>query len=111
MPPSLRLDKAWRRLCADEIEQLPGQLGVYEISDDREQITYIGYAGGHSAFGLRSALDSWQGREGARWFRVEVTMQYLTRHRELLMVFQADHGRLPELNDEDPAALGRLRLG
>ncbi len=34
-------------------------------------------------------------------------MQYLTRHRELLMLHQADHGRIPPENDPPPR-LGRL---
>ncbi len=113
MSSSIRLEKPWKPLDETEVDRLPGQLGVYQLADDREEIVRIGFAGGHSQFGLRGelaqCLQETIGR--SRLFRCEVTMQYLTRYQELLMVFLADHGRLPVENTERPSELGRLRLG
>ena len=109
---SIRLEKPWKPLNETEVDRLPGQLGVYQIADDHEEIVFIGFAGGHSQFGLRSELaQRLEAAEGANHlFRCQVTMQYLTRHQELLMIFLADHGRLPIENPEQPSSLGRLRL-
>lgn len=107
----LRLDKPWIELTAQAIAALPGQLGVYQVAAAGvERIVEIGYAGGHSRFGLRSELarqlEKRDGRELI--FRYEVTMQYMSRYQELLMLHLADHGELPPDNREDPARLGRL---
>lgn len=106
---SLRLEKPWLPLSDAAVEALPGQLGVYEIADPEGTTLFIGYAGGRSRFGLRSELAAeCERRRGAdARFRYEVHMQYLTRHRELLMLHQADHGRIPPENDVPPR-LGRL---
>ncbi len=106
---SIRLEKPWLPLSEEEVNALPGQLGVYEISDPAGATLFIGYAGGRSLFGLRSELSAeCQRRDGANArFRYEVNMQYLTRHLELLMLHQADHGRIPPENDPPPR-LGRL---
>lgn len=113
MSSSLRLEKPWRFLTPEEVELLPGQLGVFQLADDDGDIRFIGYAGGHSQFGLRSELERWikEPMPDVSRFRYEVTMQYLTRHEELLMVFIADHGRLPAENRESMRELGRLHLG
>lgn len=106
----LRLDKPWRPLTAEEAGRLPGQLGVYQIADAQGAILFIGQAGARSAFGLRSELQR-EARERAAGcqFRVEVNQQYRTRWFELLMVHQADHGRLPPDNAKNPPpGLGRL---
>lgn len=102
---SIRLEKPWRSLDAEAVADLRGQLGVYQLGDAGGNVLYIGYAGGRSRFGLRGELEACLGR--AERFRVEVNMSYLTRWRELLMAFEADHGRLPELNGS--ARLGRLQ--
>lgn len=102
---SIRLDKPWQPLEAEQVARLRGQLGVYQLADADGEIVFIGYAGGRSRFGLRGELESQLGR--AECFRVEVNMSYLTRYRELLMVFEADHGRLPARNTRPPR-LGRL---
>lgn len=94
------------------ISGLPGQLGVYQLSEPDGSIFYIGYAGGHSLFGLRSELQKWVEKRAGRpaRFRYEVNMQYTTRHRELLMIYVSDYGRLPAQNtDVDSKQLGRLR--
>ena len=110
---ALRMDKPWQPLDADTVAKLPGQLGIYQIADASGQVLYIGYAGGRSLFGLRGKLrdEVKQRRPGATQFRVEVNMQYLTRHVELLMVHRADHGALPRDNEvEGTPRLGRLSV-
>lgn len=106
---SIRLEKPWLPLTDEEVSALPGQLGVYEIANPEGATLFIGYAGGRSLFGLRSELSAeCERRRGAQArFRYEVHMQYLTRHRELLMLHQADHGCIPSENDAPPR-LGRL---
>lgn len=107
---SIRLDKPWRTLDEGSVEALPGQLGVYELADKAGTVVLIGYAGGHSLFGLRSELSSQLSArgEGSFLFRCEVTMQYMSRYQELLMLHFADHGELPRDNNDDVATLGRL---
>ena len=108
---TLRLHKPWQPLDGDTVGRLPGQLGVYQIAAPDGRILYIGYAGGRSRFGLRGELDrEWRARRPAdRRFRYEITAQYLTRYRELLMVHIADHGAAPVDNADDlPERLGRL---
>ncbi len=102
----IRLDKPW--LPLDAAADLPGQLGVFELADEAGRVQYIGCAGGRSRFGLRSEVPAAAQRvPEARRFRVEVTMAYLTRHRELLMAHGADQGALPPHN-EPISRLGRL---
>jgi hypothetical protein len=111
MSGSIRLDKPWLALDDAHVRGLGGQLGVYEIASVADDaVLRIGYAGGRSLFGLRGELDRErrQRGDGVARFRVEVTMAYLTRYRELLMLHMADHGSLPPENPEDPARLGRL---
>jgi hypothetical protein len=111
---SLRLEKKWTDLTQTAVRSLPGQLGVYQLAEPDAGIFYIGYAGGHSLFGLRSELQRWLDRRAgipAR-FRYEINMQYTTRHQELLMLYVADHGNLPvENTDVNIKQLGRLRPG
>jgi hypothetical protein len=108
---SIRMTKPWRQLDREAVYRLPGQLGVYELANASGEIVAVGYAGGRSLFGLRGVLEDvlCAPPDGATQFRVEVTMQYLTRYRELLMVHVADHGTLPLANQQDPpVGLGRL---
>ncbi len=93
----------------DEIDTLPAQLGVYEIGDADGHVVKIGYAGGRSTFGLRSALlEECSSASGDR-FRIEFTHGYLTRYEELLMLYAAEHGVAPTLNDRG-RAIGRLHI-
>lgn len=102
---STRITKPWRLLTKDEINGLPAQLGVYQLSSDASTVDFVGYAGAKSQFGLRGELSRWLGTD--RYFRIEITTAYMTRFRELLMIFEADHGYLPE-TDQIVPGLGRL---
>jgi hypothetical protein len=105
----IRLAKPWTPLAPEPIRALPGQLGVFELADGEARVLQIGYAGGRSLFGLRSAIDDARRQHrGAVSFRYEVTMQYLSRYQELLMLHKADHGTLPEGNAGERMTLGRL---
>ena len=103
---SIRLEKPWQPL--ETVAELPGQLGVFQLGNAGGEVLYIGYAGGKSQFGLRSAIaDALTHVEAAAGYRLEITTAYLTRYQELLMVHQADHGQLPQAN-EPVDRLGRL---
>ena len=105
----IRLDKPWVALTPEAVRALPGQLGVFELADGEGRVLHIGYAGGRTLFGLRSAVEEARRRHpAAQRFRVEVTMQYQSRWRELLMLHVADRGALPEGNRDEPVRLGRL---
>ena len=107
----IRLTKPWLPLTADRVQRLTGQLGVYQLADAAGTVVKIGFAGGRSLFGLRGELEQAMRAppHGATQFRVEVNQQYTTRHLELLMVHQADHGALPIVNQANPPArLGRM---
>jgi hypothetical protein len=105
----IRLAKPWTPLAPEAIRALPGQLGVFELADGEGRVLHIGYAGGRSLFGLRSAVDDARRQHrGAVSFRCEVNMQYLSRYQELLMLHKADHGALPEGNAGEKMTLGRL---
>jgi hypothetical protein len=107
---AIRMDKPWLDLDAPAVQGLSGQLGIYEIADGGGNVVYIGVVGGRSQYGLRGELQGELDRRGAGFrFRYEVNMQYSTRHRELLMVYAADHGALPPENAKSPPlGLGRM---
>ena len=108
---ALRLTKPWQALTAANAQALPGQLGVFELADASGCTVAFGFAGARALFRLRSELMEMAKTppHGATQFRVEVNQQYQTRFRELLMVYQADHGHLPPVNAENPPInLGRL---
>jgi hypothetical protein len=110
---SLEIKRSWRPLDVSRVSALPAQLGVFEIADATGLVLFVGCAGGRSPFGLRGALvaEAQRPRPGAAQFRYEVTMQYSTRWRELLMGYVAHSGNLPRDNrvrGEHPHRLGRL---
>ncbi|HUS98117.1 MAG TPA: hypothetical protein VMX97_15425 [Hyphomicrobiaceae bacterium] len=105
------MTKPWQVLSEELVAKLPGQLGVYQLADAEGRVVMIGYAGGHSLFGLQGVLvsEAVTRRHGAVQYRCEVNTAYLTRYRELLMLHVADHGALPVGNeDAPPVDLGRL---
>ena len=109
--PGVRMQGAWQPLDHEHVEALGMHMGVYQLADGEDAVRLIGYAGGRSRYGLRGELETHLLAGRAARFRVEVTSAYLSRHRELLLVHLADHGRLPPDNAEDPADLGRLSPG
>lgn len=109
MARGVRLDKPWTDLTCESADAAGGHLGVYELADADGRVVRIGYAGGKSLFGLRGVLREHAERNDAAAFRHEVTTAYMSRYRELLMVHLADHGRLPESNEDEPGRVGRLR--
>ncbi|MCB1645512.1 MAG: hypothetical protein KDI36_08665 [Pseudomonadales bacterium] len=106
---SIRITKPFIDLNEENLQQVNGNLGIYQLADDQDRVLKTGYAGGKSLFGLQGELrDALQQQTAAR-FRTEITSAYLTRYQELLMLHQADFGELPPLNDPaDVNNLGRL---
>ena len=102
---SIRLEKPW--ISVAQAAQLPGQLGVFQLANRAGDVIYVGAAGARALFGLRSEVIDRASEFAAESFRAEVTMAYHTRRLELLMVYRADHGVLPEHNREDEIP-GRL---
>lgn len=107
---AVRLDKPWRRLDAEAVAGLSGQLGVYQLSDDGAAVRAIVRVDARSLFGLRGELGrELEERGEGLFFRLEVNHQPRTRWLELLMAHRADHGCLPEWNPPaDGEGLGRL---
>ena len=77
----IRLEKNWEILDSARIKALPGQLGVYQIADEDEQIISVGYAGAKEPFGIRSALEREILLHGnvATQFRYEFTSNYQSK--------------------------------
>ena len=108
---AIRLHGPWQNLTAATVRELRAHIGVYAIRKSDGSIVKIGHAGGRSLFGLRSELEHElkQRTDDGFQFTVEVTMQYLSRYAELLMVYRADFGELPTDNQaQPPDNLGRL---
>lgn len=109
---AVRITKPFTPLTPEEVDRLPGSLGVFELADAAGRVVRIGFAGGRSLFGLRGELRELLGSTGATAFRVEINTAYLTRYQELLMIHIADTGGLPAENEPDPGLkLGRLSPG
>ena len=104
---------AWSELSPEGLARLGGHMGVYELGTAEGATVLIGFAGGRSRFGLRGELERHlsEGIAGATQFRVEVTMGYWSRYKELLMLHLHGHGHLPLANTDDPQRLGRLSPG
>ena len=106
---TIRLEKVWVPLTAENLKSVKGQLGVYQLGSDDSGITFIGCADARTLFGLKGELQAILDRGVETCFRMEITSAYQTRYRELLMVFYADHQAYPRDNDESVLPrLGRL---
>ena len=90
---SIGIVKPWRALHDDHGEAIPPTLGVFELADEDGNSLFVGYAGGHSLFGLRSEIPEAAAKvPGASKFRFEVTAQYLSRLKELRMAADEQRG-------------------
>jgi len=103
---STSMTKDWTPLNAGTVAMVPATVGVFEIADG-DEVLEIAYAGGHSAFGLRGALQQWLDREPGLSFRYERTNAYISRFREVLQVYINDTGRPPR----NPAGTENLPTG
>lgn len=107
------MQSRWSPLDAEHVADVGGHMGVYQLGSPDGEIVFIGYAGGRSVLGLRgelaSRLESEQ--ERALMFRTEITSTYLSRYKELLMAYVAQHGSVPIDNSERLEDLGRLSPG
>lgn len=92
------LNKPWQHYNAAAPPRIPGTPGVFELGDADGQVTYIGFAGGKSRFGLRGEIASRLSGSAEGAFRYEVNMMYLTRYVELLEKHHDLHGALPLRN-------------
>ena len=102
----VRMDKPWLAL-SDIDGRIHGNLGVFELANAQDEVVFIGYAGGNSLYGLKGEVAAAGAAcADAEQVRVEVNTAYLSRYRELLMAYLADHGNLPQYNTEMPP--GRL---
>ena len=71
------------------------------------EVVYIGAADALSLYGLKGELEASMGT--AARFRCEVTSMYSTRRQELLMLYHAEQGHYPPLNQTgETRNLGRL---
>ncbi|MGI9326547.1 MAG: DUF7508 domain-containing protein [Pseudomonadales bacterium] len=103
---AVRLTKQWTP-AGDVLACLKGNLGVFQLANAKQEVVFIGYAGGKSQFGLKGEVAAaLEVHTGIAFVRFEVTTAYHTRYRELLMAHKADHGELPRFNE--PITLGRL---
>lgn len=110
----IRLTKQWLKLDGLEPDEVPGQLGVFQLATPDEAVVYIGYAGGGELFGMRSAVPaaveamSAAGVGPPTLVRYELTHGYMSRWEELLMIHEHDTGGLPPANGPDDRPRGRL---
>ncbi len=102
---SLAIGNAWQPVGG--VAELPGHMGVFELGDSQGGVLYVGFAGGRSRYGLRSAIaEALLSCTDAEQFRFEVNTAYLTRYQELVMVHRAA-GRDPAIS-QTPTTFGKL---
>ena len=97
------LNKPWTSASAAALGELPGALGVFELRSAAGEINFIGFAGGRTRYGLRSAIsDSIDQLRAAGdapdAFHYEVNQMYLTRYIEVLEKYIESAGDLPPGN-------------
>lgn len=94
------LNKPWIEASDGTLGRLPGALGVFELRSAAGEINFVGFAGGRSRYGLRSAIkDSMEqlraAGDGPDAFRYEVNQMYLTRYIEVLEKYIHAAGDIP----------------
>jgi len=90
----------WPEFNEENVSAAPETDGVFRLFDENKEVVYIG-SGQSIRGGLEEVLtsgDEWV--EKARYLHFEETMMYTMRESELLQQFLAEHGRLPEGNDQ-----------
>jgi hypothetical protein len=97
------LNKPWTEASDDTLGHLPGALGVFELRSSAGEISFIGFAGGRTRYGLRSAITDSMNQLRAAGdtpdaFRYEVNQMYLTRYVEVLEKYIRAAGDIPPGN-------------
>lgn len=93
LPPKKRL---WAEFTPENLSQVPGMEGVYQLLDEQENVIYI-----KGAMNLRRELEEQlEVYEKARYFTYEEEPMYAKRESELLQRYIAEHGQMPEGNRE-----------
>lgn len=73
--------------------EIPVAVGVFEIADADGNSLALGFAGGHSTFGLRSEIPKKAAEfSGPLSYRIELTMAYQSRLKEILLLGQGREG-------------------
>ncbi len=105
---SVSMTKAWTPLTAENVNTLPGCVGVFEVADDNG-VVVIDYAGGQAPFGLRGALRQCLDQRLGLSFRYERTQAYISRYREVVQVFTNEFGAPPQNLRGVDAPTGHIR--
>ncbi|MEK7215713.1 MAG: hypothetical protein AAB289_08990 [Chloroflexota bacterium] len=117
--------REWTLYDPEAVGEISGSFGVYEIADATGALLYVGYAGGHTLFGLQGCIAAHFGHrqavpgppgpmETAALYRYEVNSSYLGRWLEILGRYREEHGALPPGNipeEEDMPTLPRFTGG
>jgi hypothetical protein len=105
---SVSMTKPWIPLTPDQVADAPGCVGVFEIAVAGRTVL-IDYAGGHTPFGIRGALEICVERDLGTEFRFERTNAYMSRYREVAQVFANEFGQSPQNLRGADAPTGHVR--
>ncbi|HEY31826.1 MAG TPA: FAD-dependent oxidoreductase [Dehalococcoidia bacterium] len=93
LPPQQKL---WVEFNLENVNQAPESEGVYRLLDEQENVIYI-----KGAMNLRQELEEQlELRETACYFAYEEEPMYTQRESQLLQQYIAEHGQMPEGNQE-----------
>ena len=86
-PTGLEIRGPWHTLDESTISEIPVAVGVFEIADMDGNSLALGFAGGHSTFGLRSEIPKKAAEfSGPLVYRIELTMAYQSRLKEIILL-------------------------
>lgn len=86
----------WVEFNGENVSQVPGAGGVYQLLDENEQVINI-----KGAINLRQGLEEqMELTEKARYFMYQEEPMYTKKESELLQQYLAEHGDMPEGNKE-----------
>ncbi len=89
-------EELWVELNSENVSQVPGSEGVYQLLDEEKNVTYI-----KGTMNLHRELEEQlETNEKARYFMYEEEPMYTKRESELLQQYMAQHGQMPEGNRE-----------